>query len=448
MVDDKSSKERHHLMDRMKAYVAGILTAASLLIMVVSSPLLANPVTIEVWSIFPEHTSPGQELIAIARSFEELHPNIKVNVTVPSAIANNLKLSVISGNPPDVTFANGGIVGNKLTFASMFEPLSPLMERDQVADAYLPGALRSYGTWEGVTYAVPYLVDPNFAVLINRDVFRERGLDPDFAPTTPDDLIEVNRFLTRRNAQGDLTHVGMVPWRMYGEHTALLNWSLAFGESQLSDGRRYTLDDPNVTAALEWLVEYSEMFDGVEIDAFAAGYSMFDLNQIAIQPLTSGDATRAVETFPDIDYGLTWLPARQGGPAPAWLGGQWLAIPRGAKHQKEAWEFIKYATLDPRAIRLSIASRFAGSKDAYLSGAYDVTEYDRVMSPDVARLFSFYASLALDAQPILEAPIWYVVEMIEQIRKIVVTREAPVSEILAFNELLNSRMEAELRELE
>lgn len=57
MVDDKSSKERHHLMDRMKAYVAGILTAASLLIMVVSSPLLANPVTIEVWSIFPEHTS-------------------------------------------------------------------------------------------------------------------------------------------------------------------------------------------------------------------------------------------------------------------------------------------------------------------------------------------------------------------------------------------------------
>ena len=150
---------------------------------------------------------------------------------------------------------------------------------------------------------------------------------------------------------------------MYGEHTALLNWSLAFGESQLSDGRRYTLDDPNVIAALEWLVEYSEMFDGVEIDAFAAGYSMFDLNQIAIQPLTSGDATRAVETFPDIDYGLTWLPARQGGPAPAWLGGQWLAIPRGAKHQKEAWEFIKYATLDPRAIRLSIASRFAGSKE-------------------------------------------------------------------------------------
>ena len=70
------------------------------------------------------------------------------------------------------------------------------------------------------------------------------------------------------------------------------------------------------------------------------------------------------------------------------------------------------------------------------------------MSPDVARLFSFYTSLALDAQPILEAPIWYVVEMIEQIRKIVVTREAPVSEILAFNELLNSRMEAELRELE
>ena len=57
----------------------------------------------------------------------------------------------------------------------MFEPLSPLMERDQVADVYLPGALRSYGTWEGVTYAVPDLVDPNFAVLINRNASGKGG---------------------------------------------------------------------------------------------------------------------------------------------------------------------------------------------------------------------------------------------------------------------------------
>ena len=404
--------------------------------------------TLEVWSIFPEHTPPGEDFKAIARAFEEIHPEIKINVTFPPSLADNLRLSVVSGNPPDITFTNGGIVGNKLTFSSVFEPLSPLMERDQVTDAYLPGALRSYGSWDGVTYAVPYLVDPNFAVVINRDTFRERGLDPNFTPSSPDELVEVNRILTRRNAQGDLTHVGIIPWRMYGEHTALLNWSLAFAGAQLTDGLRYTLDSPGVMAALEWLVDFSETFDGIELDRFASEYSMFDLNAIAIQPLTSGDAANAILTFPDIDYGLTWLPAKEGGPAPAWLGGQWLAIPRGAKHPQEAWEFIKFATLDPEAIRLSIATRFAGAKDAYLSGAYDVTEYDRVMNPDMSRLFSFYAGLALDAQPILEAPVWYVSDMIGEIRKIVVTREAPVSDIVVFNGVLNARMESELRDIQ
>jgi len=45
----------------------------------------------------------------------------------------------------------------------------------------------------------------------------------------------------------------VIPWRMYGKHTALINWSLAIGGKQVAGGERYTLDDPVVIKALKQL---------------------------------------------------------------------------------------------------------------------------------------------------------------------------------------------------
>ena len=433
-------------MKRADARVYCLLTTCLLVLCAVCSPVGAN-VVLEVWSLWTEDHPINVDLKAIAEVYEANHPGVTVNITAPPDIANKLKVAVAAGVAPDVTFANGGVISNKATFPDLLQPLTPLMQRDGVLTSYLPASLQSFCRWDGVVYAAPYSVDPNFAVLYNRDLFQEGGIDPDSPPNTPSELVEINRRLVRTDPDGQLTQIGIIPWRMYGEHTALINWSLACGGVQVSDGRRYTLDHPSVIEALEWMNDFGDAIGGNKaIDALGSAYQYHDLGNIAMQPLVSANAAEAVIHLPDVDYGLTWLPATAGGVAPIWLGGQWLAIPKGAQHPTEAWDFIRFATLDLDAIGLSALSRFSGAEAAYSKGVYAISAYRRGgMSTMMSRIFAFYASLAPQGQPILEAPIWYWSDIAQEVRKVVVDHELPPREAMVqLNSILNKRLDTEV----
>src|SRR5436190_12900348 len=82
-------------MFRVGALLAGVMLASTIV-------AKADPVTLDLWTIDRE----GEYHFVMAKEFEKLHPDIKVNVKHVqfSDMVNDLARAVATGEGPDVTY--------------------------------------------------------------------------------------------------------------------------------------------------------------------------------------------------------------------------------------------------------------------------------------------------------------------------------------------------------
>lgn len=428
------------------------------LLAVVLSLTLANGIasakqtSLTVWSIWEKGPGYSDDIVKLAKRYEQLHPDVKITVNMVPDAQVKLPVAIAGGAAPDVTFVNGGVISAKYAIGSYLQPIGPLMKADGVLDDYLASALRTFATWKDEVYAAPYAVDANFAMFYNIDSFEQAGLDASRPPESIEELFRYSEKLLKRQADGTLTQVGMIPWRMYGEHTALLNWSLAFGGTQYSDGVHYNLNIPSVRQALDFMIQYGDRNGGpTRMESLVKNSDITDLTHVAMQPLVSANAARIPIEYPDVQVGLSYLPKAAGGATPVWLGGQWMGIPQGAAHVQEAWKFIRWVTLDLEAIQMTVATRFAGAKAAYDRQIYTPAAIEVGLpagakaTGQTARVLAFYAKLVPFGQPILEAAVWYWQDIATAVRQIVVDRKGDPAGIMAeLTRTLNARVDLAL----
>ena len=122
-------------------------------------------------------------------------------------------------------------------------------------DGRLLSRLHEGRQFEGKTYAIPFQRStPVF--YYNKDAFREAGLDPEAPPTTWDEMIEVGKQLTVKDANGNVTRWGTrIP-------TLGLGGAWLFGGLVVSKGDVLTtetgtearIDTPATLASLEFLL--------------------------------------------------------------------------------------------------------------------------------------------------------------------------------------------------
>jgi len=257
--------------------------------------------------------------------------------------------AVAAGTPPEVIFVDGPQVASWAEWGA----LEPLTERVKAAgikrsDYFRPCWRQNF--YRGQVWALTFCADPNFGFVWNKEAFRKAGLDPERPPRTIAELDAYAEKLTRTE-NGELSAIGLIPWAQYGAANSMYTWGWAFG-GRFFDYRhnKVTATDPHVVNALKWMCSYAKKYDVTKIASLQQGFGAAEQNpfytgKVAMMCLHIGGIAEIERYAPNLDYGVGFLPAPPDGePQSSWVGGWCMGIPRGARHQDAAWEFIRWVS--------------------------------------------------------------------------------------------------------
>lgn len=186
------------------------------------------------------------------------------------------------------------------------------------------------------------------------------GIDARVAPVTIEDLELINTKVTKTDSKGAYTSIGMFPPSItYAYSNAMMNWGWIFGGDFFDENAgRYTVDHPGNLRALQWWVDLCKRYSFSKLTAGGAfDIGAFYKGKLALATglpnlLVGTTALKAAGV--KLEYGVTGkqpYPTKGGVPGVGWGGGWTLVMPKGTKHPKETWEFMKwfltsdYATL-------------------------------------------------------------------------------------------------------
>src|SRR5262249_32061772 len=111
----------------------------------------------------------------------------------------------------------------------------------------------------------------SIALLYNKQVFREAGLDPDRPPRTLGELDRFAQTIDQRDAHGRLNRAGYVP---------LQSWYIPFTSywfgSDIFDPttQKFLLTSPKFVQAFEWIGSYSKRLTRTSIQDFLSGHPL------------------------------------------------------------------------------------------------------------------------------------------------------------------------------
>jgi multiple sugar transport system substrate-binding protein len=300
----------------------------------------------EKWSGAEEYA-----MQAVVDQFNRSQDRIVVDFLSVGEIEQKTILATAAGDPPDIS----GIYGSNVCSLADRDALTPLDDfirgdgstPDQFLSRYAK-AYSSLGSYQGKLWALPS-TPTTCALYWNKELFRAAGLDPEKPPRTLAELDSMSAKLTRHDSSGDLTQVGFLPQASAGWIWAFPQW---FG-GQLFDGKNVTIgSDPGNLKAFRWLADCSKRYG---LEAVRRMSSTF--GQLASQqdPFMSGQVAMVFDGVwrshfirqfsPGLNYGVAGWPEVQPGIADFTIAdADMLVIPRGAKHPREAWEFLRYVS--------------------------------------------------------------------------------------------------------
>lgn len=377
-----------------------------ILLLILSFHASAEVVEIEYWRV---SSHPYEDLI-IDRFNQLYEGRIRV-VGIPGHSEEELVIAVIAGTPPALSRVDRFRVGS---FASQgyLRPLDDLLARDGV----LPDAFFT-PTWDEVVYqgrpyAMPRNTD-NRALWYNKTLFEAAGLDSAQPPRTWYEADEYARRLDRWD--GDrFAQIGFVP---HGGDFGFPGWLWAAGGDLLdATNREVAWNSPAGLAALSWMGDRLTHYGGNSaIAAFNAQFPGGPLvgGGVAMEMGRSGQIGSIREAGAQWEWGVAPPPRPEGleHTPVTWSGGHAFAIPVGAEHVDEAWEFIKFYTTDhwaqlqlglvghmPVRLQTAISSDYREMVDPLMQQFVELMPYSmfRPVVPVGDELFAIYRDEVLN----------------------------------------------------
>lgn len=163
-----------------------------------------DQIVIEFWT-HEDATRQALEDSYIAE-FEEMHPNVTIHATrqASSKIIELVQTAFAAGEGPTIfNLTNDAILSFVSTgnVAPMDYEAAGYEDAADVIDAYIDGMLEPV-TYDGEVYGLPLELN-NWCIFINKQVFRDAGLDPETDyPKTWEEMVEVSQKLVIRD--GDI----------------------------------------------------------------------------------------------------------------------------------------------------------------------------------------------------------------------------------------------------
>ena len=310
----------------------------------VSRQASTSRVTVVYWEKWTG--AEAKEMRKVVDAFNRSQDHIFVRYLSISGVDTKTLLATAGGDPPDVAgiwqdqipqFADAGA----LTDLSQLAASSGLTPSYYIANYWNELHYRD-GLW-----ALPS-TPASIALHVRTDLVPPDVATPETFPKTIEGLDKLSDRITQRSSDGSLKLAGFLPsnpgWWNYA-------WGPLFGGRLVVDNK-LTLNSPENVRAFQWIADYAKRYGAKEVQSFQSGFGNFSSPQ---DPFMEGKVATEINGVWKANYinvyrpGLRWFavpfPYPENRPDlkdHCILSMDVLAIPRGAKHTKEAFDFIRY----------------------------------------------------------------------------------------------------------
>ncbi|MFN3292186.1 MAG: ABC transporter substrate-binding protein [Gemmobacter sp.] len=302
------------------------------------------------------------ELVA---DYTAVTPGVKISAIYAGSYPDTLARAITAsrgGNPPQLAILDAPDLFTLLD-EELILPWDDFLTEEEMktwVGGFFPAFMQNSQT-EGKTWGIPFQRSTP-VIYWNKDAFKAAGLDPEVGPDTWDEMVEMGKKLTLRDASGKVTQWGVrIPAQSLWLPSGLV--AANGGEMSSEDGTQAYFNTPETIGAVEFLAalsrEHGVMEPGV-IDWGATPRAFLD-GQAAIIWTTTGNLTniRKNATFP---FGVGMLPAKVRRGAPTGGGNFYLFKGASEEQLAEAVKFVKWATAPAQAAKWSIATGYVAPR--------------------------------------------------------------------------------------
>jgi multiple sugar transport system substrate-binding protein len=364
--------EEIHFMNAVKKLFSNLLRYSIATLLIVSAVALlafgprsidsppTDRVIVNYWEKWTGKEGEAiQEIVDDFNKTEGLKKGIFVRCLCTSDPEQKTLVSTAGGVPPDIA----GLYDLDIT---QFAARNALLPLDEMAAAHgINSSTYKKVFWDechynGTLYGI-VVTGVNVGLYYNIDKFKAAGLDPAKPPRTIAELDEYAKKMELLEPSGNIVVAGYLPM----EPGWVINYTPYWfgGDWWDQKNRRFNFLDPKVIEAFRWAQSYSVRLGANAVSTYHSGVGNFDSPQNAFFAQTIAMEIQgsffpnfirnaapqlqghyAAAPFPSNDPSLTDVTT---------CSADVDCIPRGAKHPKEAFEFLAYLTRQDVAEKLA-----------------------------------------------------------------------------------------------
>ncbi|UCF94508.1 MAG: sugar ABC transporter substrate-binding protein [Desulfobacterales bacterium] len=305
----------------------------------------AGEVVLNVWTAFPEL---NEQVEWIAAKYMEKHPDIKIKATLfpQRALEEKVAVALPAGQAADlIELDKMGLYPYYV--AGYLEPLPENLVA-WLKDSYPDYAVTSVTADDGRIFTFPWLNSLK-VMFYNKDHFKEAGITK--TPDTIDEMLEMAKKLTKRDAKGNITQVGL-DLRLSGGGfgTSQKYWCqtmIPYGAKVLEkvgDKWRAAYNNDAGRQALQFYVDAVHKYKVDSLD-FKSDAEAFGLGLTSMFQREAWVVGYMAKNAPSINYGVFFMPKGPGG----WgtVGNTMgLSVPKSSQYKKEAFDFAMFMMND------------------------------------------------------------------------------------------------------
>ncbi|MCX5579936.1 ABC transporter substrate-binding protein [Kaistia terrae] len=278
----------------------------------------------------------------IVEAFNKSHENqIKLDIIPNAEIVQKYATSAAGGTAPD-GLSLDLIYTPAFAAAGQLEDITDWAKSLPYFKELSPAHVKT-GTYKDKIYGLPFSADSS-VLIWNKKLFKQAGLDPEKGPTN---FAEIAADAEKVAALGGeikgFYFSGACGGCNIFTFTPLI-WASG-GDILSADGSKATLDTPQMRDAIalyRGMVEKGLVPEGAKTDSGANFFAAFAGGNIGITP-SGAFAIGALNTqYKDIDYGVTFLPGKDGGSS-SFAGGDNFVVTKGTPKLAVLKEFLDYA---------------------------------------------------------------------------------------------------------
>lgn len=252
--------------------------------------------------------------------------------------------AVAAGNPPDVVIQDINSVPQRAQKKQIMD-LSKFIKNDpSISKRYYP-QLWKMMKYKGDAYALPFNTDTRI-LFYNKDLFKKAGLNPNKPPQTWKDLWNDANKIDAKQGNTYKT-IGFYPLWGVGQDVWMEN---ADGSAYFNSKMQPVINDPTNVKVMNWLKKWVNKYGWNTINRYDAYFKNnsadpFLTGKLGMYVNSATYYTQIRDYAKNLNFGVALMPEyKPGSGHTSWGGGFEAEIPKGSKHAKAAYQFIKYLT--------------------------------------------------------------------------------------------------------